>query len=107
MNCPQCNSSDIRHSHRSVWTDLFHSKLGRGAFRCRSCKVRFHAPEKTKPVPRDFSRRMERYRRLALQALIFTAMLVMFLLFLRYLIREPGMASETGRLSVRQIQDAV
>ena len=39
-------------------------------------------------------------RPLIVQGLIFVAMLVIFLLFLRYVTREPG--SETGRMKFRE-----
>jgi hypothetical protein len=45
MNCPHCGSVDVRSSRRERWTDRFERLFGKVAFRCRSCRKRFFAPE--------------------------------------------------------------
>ena len=44
MTCPHCGSSDVRHSHSLHWSDGWHRALGREAYRCRKCRLRFFLP---------------------------------------------------------------
>lgn len=103
MKCPKCNSSQVRPSKRSRWFDLYLT-LGRRRFRCRDCRRSFYAREKPESSaepsarPRDrkgsgdhfrsvLSRQTQRRLR---EALIFAIMLALFIVFLRYLTREPA-----------------
>lgn len=111
MNCPKCGSPEIRRSSHTKWSDLFHSPLGRHAFRCRNCGLRFYALDKTAPAdvqalklkarkrPRNSDRKrgLRRIRPWMWETLIFVVMFLIFLAFLRYLTREPAAGPEGGR----------
>ena len=107
MICPKCNSAEVRHSQRASWADTLQSWFGRRAYRCRSCRLRFHALQDGEPAPakphKHSSRRGKRSgRQRTVQILIFAVMLIMFLIFLRYLTREPSIGGgDTGRLNFR------
>ena len=43
FRCPKCGSSDVRYSYQQTKWDLIVDLLfSMDAFRCRSCRVRFH-----------------------------------------------------------------
>jgi hypothetical protein len=102
MNCPKCNSTEVRLSTRARWFDRFLA-FGRQRFRCRNCHRRFHAREKAGPSAdasgtAPISKRPQKHRhkplskpskRRLLEAAIFVVMLALFFVFLRYLTREP------------------
>lgn len=100
MNCPKCASADVRVSRHSAWTDSIYSVLGRQAFRCRSCHLRFYRTQTdggAKPAskrPRSKHRSPKRVRPWMWETVIFAVMLVIFLIFLRYLTREPAAGPE-------------
>ena len=109
MICPGCGSTEVRKSRRSRWGDLFPRIRGRQAFRCRSCRARFHGAAEAAPAAsRSRSgglfrghrhgpgRGSKRLRRRVLEIAIFLLMLVVFYLFLRYLTRETIPAGESG-----------
>ena len=112
MNCPKCDSSEIRRSSRIKWSDPFHFVLGQHAFRCRKCRVRFYAVSKTTPddapaakrMPRkrfhisELRRNLKHIRPWMWEAAIFGFMLLIFLVFLRYLTREPSAGPEGSRV---------
>jgi hypothetical protein len=119
MKCPKCDSPEVRHSHHAKWVDVFHSRLGQRAFRCRKCRHRFYALEtataadatvhkhRKKSRDPDFKRGLRRIRPWMWEAAIFLLMLVIFFIFLRYLTREPA-ANPEGRRSgwtVAQVHD--
>ena len=105
MICPKCSSAEVRHCQRAGWADALQSWFGRRAYRCRSCRWRFHAVEDGEPAPAKSHKRSKRRgmrsgRQRAVQILIFAVMLIMFLIFLRYLTREPSIGGgDTGRLN--------
>jgi len=107
MTCPRCGSEDIRSSHRTQWTDWFHRARHQSAWRCRKCRLRFHAhAEPGADPPRHARKRRERKRgskalqRLIVQAIIGVILLFVFYVFLRYLTREPSANSDSGQLIV-------
>jgi hypothetical protein len=103
MICPKCGAEDIRLSRRVTWMDRLRRALGRHAWRCRVCRERFLAKlgdrsELRKPAARPGrkSRRhgkngrlTNRTRRLVLEALLYAMLLAIFLVFLKYIVREP------------------
>jgi len=113
MKCPGCGSTSLRASRQREWNDAIPALLGRRAYRCRSCRTRFHAaapPEDAappgsaeSPLPSRRRRRWRiprRLRRRLLEVAVFALLLVIFLMFLRYLTRERTPASESGSGSV-------
>jgi hypothetical protein len=98
----------VRH-HR--WKDLLPLLHGRHAYRCRACRRRFYgangSAESSEQLARALKngdshagvkkRRSKRVRPWILQAAVFAVMLLLFLVFLRYMVREQP-ASETGRV---------
>jgi hypothetical protein len=43
VRCPKCASMDVRYSHtQSKWDMLLDLLFSMDAFRCRSCRARFH-----------------------------------------------------------------
>ena len=100
MNCPKCGSADVRRSRQETWSDAFQAVCGRQAFRCRSCRFRFHRQEAAggKTSKQDDSRRgLRRIRPWMVELAIFALLLLIFLAFLRYLTREPVANREGGR----------
>jgi hypothetical protein len=105
MNCPKCASADIRRSQQETWGDMLYALRGRRAFRCRSCRCRFHlraaadgpAASGTKWKPfQQFRHFRRRLRPWMVEMAIFAVLLLIFFAFLRYLTREPA-ASPEGR----------
>jgi len=110
MICPKCNSPDVRASQSTEWRDFFHSLLGSQAYRCRKCRLRFHAPElstltastvgssgsmhRTTLVP-GFRNRRRLIRRL-IAIIIFTAMFAIFWFYLRYLTTDRVAPDTSG-----------
>jgi hypothetical protein len=102
MNCPNCNSADVRPSTRVRWSDAFLA-FGRKRFRCRDCRRGFYWREKSVPVADasktpPVSKRTQKHRhkplskpnrRRLVEMLVFATMLLLFFVFLRYLTREP------------------
>lgn len=101
MTCPQCKGTDVRTSQRGLWWDQVLSCFGQVAYRCRACRARFHSREDTNHTGKHAHRRRIKFdSRLKMQALLFGVMLIMFLLFLRYLTREPaGDTPDTSQLN--------
>ena len=65
VRCPKCASTDVRYSYKqSRWDALLDLLFSMDAFRCRSCRARFH---KYDPGGEDFEEeqaaRPERSRR--------------------------------------------
>src|SRR5579885_3584983 len=109
MNCPKCASSDVRHSRKNSWTDPFHLLLRRHAFRCRNCRLRFHASHAASAAPNeanarkrseDPKRRRRRIRRWLWETALVAVLLVIFLAFLRFLTREPASGVEGSQVSI-------
>ena len=108
MTCPTCASTEVRRSRRFRWGDLFLRIRGRHAYRCRSCRTRFHGKEGAAPAHRSrsggFRRKLrhggerisKRLRRRLVEVAIFLLMLVVFYLFLRYLTRETTPSENSG-----------
>lgn len=100
MKCPKCDSPEIRPSSRSKWLDIFESKLGREAYRCRKCRHRFYAnlepgaasgaKRTTSKSKHEVRRGTRRVRPWMVETAIFVIMLLLFYVFLRYLTREPA-----------------
>jgi len=102
MTCPHCGNSDIRRSQSSHWSDAMRHALGRQAYRCRHCRLRFYLPRfapaatdtkaesaegrKTAKRP-DFRKRKRLIRRLITIA-VFVVMFSMFGLFLRHITED-------------------
>jgi hypothetical protein len=43
VRCPKCGSSDVRYSYtKKAWDVIVDLLFSMDAFRCRSCRVRFH-----------------------------------------------------------------
>jgi len=100
MICPKCSSSDVRSSQRTEWKDHFRNLLGSQAYRCRKCRLRFHAPAELSTLTAsavggagsmhrtvmgpDLRSRRRLLRRLIVFT-IFTVMFVIFWFYLRYL----------------------
>jgi hypothetical protein len=43
IRCPKCSSGDVRYSYtQSAWDMLLDLLFSMDAFRCRSCRARFH-----------------------------------------------------------------
>jgi hypothetical protein len=43
VRCPKCGSTDVRYSYtQSKWDMLLDLLFSMDAFRCRSCRARFH-----------------------------------------------------------------
>ncbi len=103
MNCPKCGGSEVRPSSRVKWIDRLRRKR---ALRCRTCRARFYAagPQTEARAARHPGRSHEhgakrggkRRRRWIIEAVIFAVLLILFLLFLRYLTREAPPSSESG-----------
>jgi hypothetical protein len=98
MNCPKCGRSEVRPSSRVQWIDRFRRKR---ALRCRTCRARFYGDgprasrrlgRSNKPEVRRGNKRRWRWMR---DALIFTALLILFLLFMRFLTRETSPSLES------------
>ncbi len=84
---------------------------GRQARRCRDCGARFYAgagqdPAATPAKPKQQPRRKSRFRlsskdrKLAIQVALFLGLLLIFLVFLRFITQERGGGGE-GRLTPR------
>lgn len=104
MNCPKCGSAEVRRSHHHKTRDLLESPFGRIAYRCRKCRNRFYADNDGTPVqhrPRSRNsgpkRGTRRLRRWMVEAAIFAIMLLLFLVFLRYVTREPSPSPQGSR----------
>ncbi len=109
MKCPKCGGTELRSSRHARWSDAFHTSFGRRAYRCRSCRARFHAAEspesptagpelkkngtslKHRHKGKLVSKRAGRH---LIEAAVVVLMLIVFLVFLRYLTREQSPASE-------------
>lgn len=112
MICPKCSSPDVRTSQQTQWKDHFHTLLGSQAYRCRKCRLRFHAHEvatltasavgvldslhRTEAGPSLRNRR--RLVRRLIMIVIFTAMFVIFWFYLRYLTTDR-VAPDTSGIS--------
>jgi hypothetical protein len=110
MTCPHCGSTDIRSSKRAHLGDAFQRFRGLEPFRCRKCRKRFFASESSlsdgerivvskathRPVKLMSVRKKQRLVRQLTVIGIFAVAFVLFYFFLRYLIREPKPASDTG-----------
>ena len=110
MICPKCSSPDVRASQRTQWKDRFHSLLGYQAYRCRKCRLRFHAPllstltastvgsvGSTHQIvmgPNMRSRR--RLIRRLIMIVIFTVMFAIFWFYLRYLTTDRVAPDTSG-----------
>ncbi len=109
MNCPECGSADVRISRHAHAMDVVQRLLGRRAFRCRECRLRFYAL-KSEASKLEASRRWSRFHRrptwrenhegqshlrrtLGLLA-IFVLAFIIFLIFLRYLATERNPSDE-------------
>ena len=113
MKCPKCSSTELRKSRHGSWADAMHKLMGRHAYRCRSCRARFHSAESLEastPASRDSGTPRHQHknrhlgktlRRRLLEVAVFVVMLVIFLVFLRYLTREQSPASEPQSGSIR------
>lgn len=111
MNCPKCQSADIRSSRSPGWVDAFQRARGRDAFRCRDCRSRFFARDSGEPAnkadPKALQkskqiRESRRKRRLARRMLIisiFAVAFAIFFFFLRYLTTERAPSSDSGRIN--------
>ena len=109
MNCPRCSSANVRLSTEHSLSDAFHSLMGHWAWRCRQCRRRFHAGEspsanqaaRRNAPPRHRKQRAiirsRHRRRRVIEVAIFSLLLIIFLLFLRYLTREPP-TEESGQI---------
>ena len=54
VRCPKCGSTDVRYSYtQSTWDLIVDMLFSMDAFRCRSCRTRFH---KFDPGDRDDDR---------------------------------------------------
>src|SRR5690349_1361362 len=43
ITCPRCGSSKVRYSHKqTIWDSFLDLLFSMEAFRCRSCRARFH-----------------------------------------------------------------
>ncbi len=43
VRCPKCGSSDVRYSYtKTAWDTIMEVVFSMDAFRCRSCRWRFH-----------------------------------------------------------------
>jgi transposase-like protein len=43
VRCPKCASTDVRYSYtRNMWDMILDLLFSMDAFRCRSCRYRFH-----------------------------------------------------------------
>jgi transcriptional regulator NrdR family protein len=103
MTCPKCGSQNLRHSRSGKWLDMFHRAARHEPFRCRDCRHRFYAVESSELAQKSTKHShgpkpliSKRARRRLVEAVIFAAMLLLFLVFLRYLTREKTPASDTG-----------
>ncbi len=112
MSCPKCGGINVRRSRRSTWVDALYAFSKRKPFRCRDCRSRFYAPESNAasdvtPPARKKHRSSDhhgpkplfskRARRRLIEVVIFGVMLILFLIFLRFLTREQAPASESGK----------
>jgi len=111
MICPKCGNSDIRRSHSFDWGDWLHRALGREAYRCRKCRLRFFRLRSTqiaghsKKTPSfsskgekrlDFRRRKRLIRRIITVA-VFVVMFSMFGLFLIHVsVDHPPPVQDAG-----------
>ena len=111
MNCPKCTSPNVRRSRHKSWKDFFAALRREHAFRCRQCGHRFYRAEAA--GSRVFSRikaafgtsrnpGVKRGRRSIrpwmIEMAIFGALLLIFLVFLRYLTSEPSGGSDSGKV---------
>ncbi len=107
MKCPKCGSTELRKSRHGKLSDVVQALFGRNAYRCRSCRVRFHTAESLESpgsASRDGAgprrqhhkrKRLSRgFRRRLVEVAVFVLMLIVFLVFLRYLTREQAPAAE-------------
>lgn len=100
MTCPKCGSADPRPSERRLWSDVPRRILGLDPWRCHKCSKRFHARSTgagRRHKPRAVIHARRRRRRL-IEVAVFSLLLIIFLLFLRYMTREPVPAAESGEL---------
>jgi len=95
MNCPHCGSSEIRYSYSSQWSDTIHRVLGRDAYRCRKCQVRFFQ-RRVKAASGNLNERGEkgeqhsefmRRKRLTRRLLTVAVLVLMFSVFGLFLLR--------------------
>jgi hypothetical protein len=112
MLCPQCGSSDILTSRRKQWGDLIHRVRGKGAFRCRKCRLRFFATASSEVAAAPASRLTHRHRphsskgsktknrtfRRTVVVLIFVAALVIIWMFLHLLTPESPPSTDSGAI---------
>ncbi len=89
-----------------MWYDRFFSPLHREPYRCRKCRCRFYGSAAA-AVPdaaskrshkRENKRGKRRLRHWMVEAAIFTVLLLLFIVFLKYLTREPPASPEGSRL---------
>lgn len=106
MNCPHCGSENIRPSEKARPGDALERLRGNSAFRCRTCRKRFYAPQsrlqglrqmiesvrKTPFTQSSLSTRRRMRQRLKVFA-VFAAAFVFFWLFL-YFITAEGNTSQ-------------
>jgi hypothetical protein len=101
MNCPHCNSRDIRESRNVKLRDAVHRLRGERTLRCRACWHHFYSLE---PFPESLlrqkhplsggalrlqkARRKKRRRQLAIVMSVFAASFFLFWLFLRFLMMD-------------------
>jgi len=109
MTCPKCGSNNLRQSRSGNWLDIFHRAARQDPFRCRDCRHRFYASNSgetadSSTTDAKSSKRShrpkpwigKRTRRRLVEAAIFVAMLLLFLVFLRYLTQERTPPSDSG-----------
>jgi len=117
MKCPKCGSTEQRRSRHSEWKDIFHKVLGQQAQRCRSCHTRFYAPPpppEPAPASTNGSRKrhhksrgnFKRLRRHIIEAAVFAAMLVIFLLCLLFITSEHKAPPDASFLSGSLLADS-
>jgi preprotein translocase subunit SecG len=116
MTCPKCGSLDIRVSHSSSWSDALQRVIGRMAFRCRKCRLRFYSSfntgrSKQMGVQSSGARRSKslialgtnkRLKRRLVTVAIFAVAFLLFWIFMRYFTadRSPTQDSSTVRSSL-------
>jgi DNA-directed RNA polymerase subunit RPC12/RpoP len=58
VRCPKCASVDVRYSYtQTTWDLLLDLLFSMDAFRCRSCRHRFHKFDPRGPEDEDFAAR--------------------------------------------------
>jgi hypothetical protein len=101
FQCPRCQGTAIRRSHRAGIIERLHSLAHRYPYRCHNCKARFFLAAKENQAPPPSERRMERVKSETLRRhrliLLFAASLALFLLFAWKFIFPPPAQNESGQ----------